>query len=177
MASMPGRSIPATSTRSSPASRPTPSSSRKSSKSPIGGKAPPKIRQLAEHFRDVPGFPGRQHHLSQLVVRGDSQGARPRPSPSSPNAMASRPTSSASPAIGTTSSSNSAAAGFSKSASSVYGTVLCSPTSRAVASACRVSARPSSSSIARKRLRRSLPFAQFDVKCPRLKRIAAGTIG
>jgi ketosteroid isomerase-like protein len=31
------------------------------------------IRRLAEHFRAVPNFPGRQHHLSQLVVKGDSR--------------------------------------------------------------------------------------------------------
>lgn len=29
------------------------------------------IRALAEHFRNVPNFPGRQHHVSQLLVEGD----------------------------------------------------------------------------------------------------------
>ncbi|MDE3109912.1 MAG: nuclear transport factor 2 family protein [Acidobacteriota bacterium] len=28
------------------------------------------IRALAEHFRNVPNFPGRQHHVSQLLVEG-----------------------------------------------------------------------------------------------------------
>jgi ketosteroid isomerase-like protein len=36
------------------------------------------IRKLAEHFRAVPNFPGRQHHLSQSVVKGDSLGASAR---------------------------------------------------------------------------------------------------
>ena len=36
------------------------------------------IRKLAEHFRAVPGFPGRQHHLSQLVVKGNSHRATAR---------------------------------------------------------------------------------------------------
>lgn len=31
------------------------------------------IRRLAEHFRNVPNFPGRQHHVSQLLVEGDGQ--------------------------------------------------------------------------------------------------------
>jgi ketosteroid isomerase-like protein len=30
------------------------------------------IRRLGEHFRNVPDFPGRQHHLSQLLVEGDN---------------------------------------------------------------------------------------------------------
>jgi ketosteroid isomerase-like protein len=30
------------------------------------------IRRLGEHFCSVPNFPGRQHHISQLVVKGDS---------------------------------------------------------------------------------------------------------
>lgn len=30
------------------------------------------IRALAEHFRSVPNFPGRQHHVSQVLVEGDS---------------------------------------------------------------------------------------------------------
>ena len=29
------------------------------------------IRRFAEHYRNVPNFPGRQHHLSQLLVKGD----------------------------------------------------------------------------------------------------------
>jgi ketosteroid isomerase-like protein len=28
------------------------------------------IRRFAEHFRAVPNFPGRQHHTSQLLVKG-----------------------------------------------------------------------------------------------------------
>ena len=28
------------------------------------------IRRLGEHFRNVPNFPGRQHHVSQLLVEG-----------------------------------------------------------------------------------------------------------
>lgn len=31
------------------------------------------IRRLGEHFRSVPNFPGRQHHISQLVVKGDAR--------------------------------------------------------------------------------------------------------
>jgi len=31
------------------------------------------IRRFAEHFRNVPNFPGRQHHISQLVVKGNSK--------------------------------------------------------------------------------------------------------
>ncbi|HXW63237.1 MAG TPA: nuclear transport factor 2 family protein [Candidatus Acidoferrales bacterium] len=31
------------------------------------------IRRFAEHFRHVPNFPGRQHHLSQLIVKGNSK--------------------------------------------------------------------------------------------------------
>lgn len=30
------------------------------------------IRALAEHFRSVPNFPGRQHHVSQVLVEGHS---------------------------------------------------------------------------------------------------------
>jgi ketosteroid isomerase-like protein len=30
------------------------------------------LRRLAEHFRNVPNFPGRQHHVSQLLVEGDN---------------------------------------------------------------------------------------------------------
>jgi hypothetical protein len=32
-----------------------------------------KIRQFAEHFRNVPNFPGRQHHITNSVVTGDSE--------------------------------------------------------------------------------------------------------
>lgn len=31
------------------------------------------IRRLGEHFRKVPNFPGRQHHISQLEVKGDAR--------------------------------------------------------------------------------------------------------
>jgi len=31
------------------------------------------IRRFAEHYRNVPNFPGRQHHVSQLVVKGNSR--------------------------------------------------------------------------------------------------------
>lgn len=31
------------------------------------------IRRFAEHFRNVPNFPGRQHHLTQSMVKGDSE--------------------------------------------------------------------------------------------------------
>jgi len=31
------------------------------------------IRRFAEHYRNVPNFPGRQHHISQLVVQGDAK--------------------------------------------------------------------------------------------------------
>lgn len=31
------------------------------------------IRRFAEHYRNVPNFPGRQHHVSQLVVKGDTK--------------------------------------------------------------------------------------------------------
>lgn len=31
------------------------------------------IRRFAEHFRNVPNFPGRQHHISQLLVKGNSK--------------------------------------------------------------------------------------------------------
>jgi ketosteroid isomerase-like protein len=31
------------------------------------------IRRFGEHFRNVPNFPGRQHHLTQSVVKGDSE--------------------------------------------------------------------------------------------------------
>ena len=31
------------------------------------------IRRFARHYFSVPDFPGRQHHVSQVVVRGDSQ--------------------------------------------------------------------------------------------------------
>ena len=31
------------------------------------------IRRFAEHYRNVPNFPGRQHHVSQLIVKGNSK--------------------------------------------------------------------------------------------------------
>ena len=31
------------------------------------------IRRFAEHFRSVPNFPGRQHHVTNSVVSGDSE--------------------------------------------------------------------------------------------------------
>jgi ketosteroid isomerase-like protein len=31
------------------------------------------IRRFAEHYFGVPNFPGRQHHVSQLLVKGDSK--------------------------------------------------------------------------------------------------------
>lgn len=31
------------------------------------------IRRLAEHYRSVPDFPGRQHHVSQVLVEGNSR--------------------------------------------------------------------------------------------------------
>lgn len=36
------------------------------------------IRRFAEHYRNVPNFPGRQHHVSQLVVKGDSKSCSAR---------------------------------------------------------------------------------------------------
>jgi len=31
------------------------------------------IRRFAEHFRNVPNFPGRQHHITNSVVKGDGK--------------------------------------------------------------------------------------------------------
>jgi len=31
------------------------------------------IRRLAEHYKSVPDFPGRQHHVSQVLVEGDAR--------------------------------------------------------------------------------------------------------
>lgn len=31
------------------------------------------VRRLAEHYRNAPGFPGRQHHVSQSLVEGDAE--------------------------------------------------------------------------------------------------------
>ncbi|MGB6450345.1 MAG: nuclear transport factor 2 family protein [Steroidobacteraceae bacterium] len=31
------------------------------------------IRRLAEHYRSVPDFPGRQHHVSQVLMEGNSR--------------------------------------------------------------------------------------------------------
>ncbi|MGH8228429.1 MAG: nuclear transport factor 2 family protein [Steroidobacteraceae bacterium] len=36
------------------------------------------LRRLAEHYKSVPDFPGRQHHVSQVLVEGDSERARIR---------------------------------------------------------------------------------------------------
>ncbi len=36
------------------------------------------IRRFAEHYRNVPDFPGRQHHVSQLVVQGHSKSCSAR---------------------------------------------------------------------------------------------------
>jgi uncharacterized protein (TIGR02246 family) len=33
------------------------------------------VRRLCEHYRNAPGFPGRQHHISQLVLEGDTERA------------------------------------------------------------------------------------------------------
>jgi len=32
------------------------------------------LRRLAEHYKSVPDFPGRQHHVSQVLVDGDATG-------------------------------------------------------------------------------------------------------
>ncbi len=29
------------------------------------------VRRLGEHYRNAPGFPGRQHHVSQVLIQGD----------------------------------------------------------------------------------------------------------
>jgi len=31
------------------------------------------VRRLGERFRDVPDFPGRQHHVGQILVEGDGE--------------------------------------------------------------------------------------------------------
>ncbi|HUN24946.1 MAG TPA: nuclear transport factor 2 family protein [Steroidobacteraceae bacterium] len=31
------------------------------------------LRRLAEHYRSVPDFPGRQHHVSQILMQGDTR--------------------------------------------------------------------------------------------------------
>jgi len=36
------------------------------------------IRRFAEHYRTVPNFPGRQHHVTQLVVKGNSKSCSAR---------------------------------------------------------------------------------------------------
>lgn len=36
------------------------------------------LRRLAEHYRSVPDFPGRQHHVSQVLVEGAASEARAR---------------------------------------------------------------------------------------------------
>lgn len=34
------------------------------------------IRRLSQHYRNAPNFPGRQHHLSQLILDGDGERCR-----------------------------------------------------------------------------------------------------
>lgn len=36
------------------------------------------IRRISEHYRNAKGFPGRQHHTSQLLVEGDGEAADAR---------------------------------------------------------------------------------------------------
>lgn len=36
------------------------------------------IRRLAEHYRDAPGFPGRQHYIGQTLVEGDGRQCKVR---------------------------------------------------------------------------------------------------
>jgi ketosteroid isomerase-like protein len=36
------------------------------------------VRELAEHYRNSAGFPGRQHHVSQSLVEGDGEHCRVR---------------------------------------------------------------------------------------------------
>jgi hypothetical protein len=36
------------------------------------------IRRLGEHYRAVPDFPGRQHHVSQVLISGDARRASVR---------------------------------------------------------------------------------------------------
>lgn len=36
------------------------------------------IRKVSEHYRNSKGFPGRQHHTTQLLVEGDTEAAQAR---------------------------------------------------------------------------------------------------
>lgn len=36
------------------------------------------IRRLAQHYSSAPGFPGRQHHISQVLIDGDESTAKVR---------------------------------------------------------------------------------------------------
>jgi len=36
------------------------------------------IRRLAQHYSSAPGFPGRQHHISQVLIDGDASTAKVR---------------------------------------------------------------------------------------------------
>jgi hypothetical protein len=36
------------------------------------------IRALGQHYSSAPGFPGRQHHISQVLIEGDAERARVR---------------------------------------------------------------------------------------------------
>jgi ketosteroid isomerase-like protein len=36
------------------------------------------LRRLAEHYKSAPDFPGRQHHVSQVLVEGDAASAGAR---------------------------------------------------------------------------------------------------
>ncbi len=36
------------------------------------------IRRLAQHYASAPGFPGRQHHISQVLIDGDASTAKVR---------------------------------------------------------------------------------------------------
>ncbi len=51
------------------------------------------IRGLMNHYANAPGFPGRQHHVTQIKYRPATRrlGEDEAASPSSPNARASRP--------------------------------------------------------------------------------------
>ena len=50
------------------------------------------IRRFAEHFRNVPNFPGRQHHITNCSSKAIASCARRVRSFSSPNARVSRHT-------------------------------------------------------------------------------------
>lgn len=36
------------------------------------------VRQMIEHYKNAPGFPGRQHHISQMVLQGDASACASR---------------------------------------------------------------------------------------------------